>query len=68
MVIRFVVMEMVLMRIEKAMMATMKIMVIELEKAMIRPGGLLEVIRLTCMQYAVSVCACNKDSIAGFGS
>ena len=53
--IRFVVMEMVLMRIEKAMMNTMKILVIELEKAMIRPGALLEVIRLTCMQYAVGV-------------
>ena len=55
--IRFVVMEMVA-----------KILVIELEKAMIRSGGLLELIRLTCMQYAASVCACNKDSIADFGS
>ena len=55
--IRFVVMEMVA-----------KIPMIELEKVMIRSGGPLELIRLTCMQYAESVCTCNKDSIADFGS
>ena len=66
--IRFVVMEMVAMRIQKALINTTKIFVIELEKAMILRPPRGEVIRLTCMQYAVSVCACNKDSIADFGS
>ena len=53
-------------RMGKAMMNTMKILVVELEKSMILRPPRADQVDLHAI--CACVCACNKDSIADFGS